>query len=128
MKHTIVLTQASTWLLGILLARPGWAKTEGDVFRASKIIMSLPDLDAPEVIENSPNQLIAHRAERAWCETPVTLVLTDRPRDVVKTCLKEVIQKGNVTNGPWTLDLLVAFGLAPDDEADPSPPSPSATA
>ena len=127
MKHEIKLTQASVWLLGILMARPGWAKTEGDAFRASKIIMLLPDLDVPETIETAPNQYDAHKKEKDWCTAPALLVLTDRQRDNVKMCIKETISKGGITNGPWTLTLLAAFGLEPDDEPS-SPTGPAATA
>lgn len=130
MKHTIQLTQASTWLLGLLMARPGWTKTEGDAYRASKIIMLLPDLDAPDIVESAPNQLAAHKAAKAWCTAPVVIVLTDRQRDNVKSCLKETISKNSLTNGPWTLQLLGAFGLEPDDDRSDEPfsPSPVATA
>lgn len=135
MIHEIKLTQASTWFLGLLLVRPRWAKTEGDAYRASKIAVTLlPDLDAPDKVVRGESQRSAIKDEPEWCKTITTFHLTDRQRDCVKTCLKSCICDAAIPNGPWTLELITAFGLVPEDDisdekssAVPTPSPKSAT-
>lgn len=117
MKHTIQLQQASTWLLAILLSRPTWAGTEGDAYRGSKIVTKIiPDIEPSEKIEKAETQRDMLRVDKAWCTTPIEFVLTDRQRDTVKVCVKSYIEKKALASGPFTLDILDAFGLAPDGE------------
>ena len=127
MKHEITLTQPAAWLLGLLLSRPSWAKTEGESYRASKIAYRiLPDLDVPKAAIEAPDQRAGNKADPVWSKASVTFILTDGQREVVRTCLKHSHSLGAVVNGPWTMELDEVFGLAPEDELPENPSAPSA--
>lgn len=103
---TTTLPRLSVRILRNVLSAPGWAKKTEEVWLAGKLLCEV----IPEDVDEAP-EFATKTAERAWCQEPVSLELTEKQREVCKTAVKALIAEGRMAPGEYSYRLIGMLGL-----------------
>lgn len=124
-NDAFTLTQQALSLVRQIVAATGWAKTIDEIYRGGQLLAEvLPELDPtdwvktpPEVAAMKPTAREAYqRRDREWVNKRVSIPLTSKQIETIKTAFNHVASTGALGPSPYLTEVITTLGLVKLDE------------